>query len=90
MTVIEKMARSLCQYDKHDPDESSFSSGFDPYWMSYIGKARAALATLVVPSAEMIEAGGSVKRGQIPNSRDEATAVWTAMISTALVERIGP
>jgi hypothetical protein len=84
MTMIEKMARALYDYDSAD-----FGVGcFDP-WKDckgvYVRQARAALQAILEPSEAVRSAGEREGLGRPLNANPRH--VWTAMIDAILAEK---
>lgn len=79
MTMLEKMAREICDEDSFDPDWMAYIDGAaKPLWNKYVPHARAALLAIREPTGAMCNAAYAVKGF---GNR------WTAMIDAILAEK---
>lgn len=90
MTLVERIARALCERECLDPEavtrlgDELLPGMTHPTpdltwkaWESYISEAREIVRKMRVPTDRMAHAGGEHR---------DAAAVWSAMIDAALVE----
>lgn len=86
MTMIERVARALCQQvHGFGGSESEISSAVDRFWTNHVSDARAAIEAMREPNEAMIPAGNipmpALGQGITFNSADK---VWRDMIDAAL------
>lgn len=90
--MVERVARSLCVEDEHDPDKVNLYRPRTPgvtdetrNWMAYVDGARAAIAAMREPKMDLIWAAERAQpKGGIMLSGAEKRDFWNAMIDAAL------
>lgn len=90
MTMIERVARALCQQGGFDPDEQMPNDG--PRWCYYVPGARAAIEAMRGPTpAMLIDAGTMTGYGNdsidYRYSDENHVEWWQTMITAALTEK---
>ena len=88
MTVIERIARVLCAEEYGDENAMD---GDMPLWENYVDTAKQVIEAMREPSTRMIGAatGVPIQSNVVSETYvldEEATAIWQAMITTALEE----
>jgi len=91
-TMIERVARHLCEREGGDPDEVRHGEGHASGrtwtgWQAYASDARAIITVIREPTEEMVEAGcGSWTRNCECTLGQITKAQWQAMSDAALAE----
>lgn len=69
MTMVEKVVRVLCVADSYDPDfdydPKRFLGKFEPRWMLFAGRARAAIEAMREPNEAMVNKARSLIRSNL-------------------------
>lgn len=99
MTMIERVARAICQANQMDPDSKSHINGNAWHWEDYAKDARAAIEAMRDPTEAMKvacwpnhhpwgkNAPDPTERPEMVRQMDaDVTADWQAMIDAALLE----
>jgi hypothetical protein len=77
--MVERVARAMAIDDGWEPGDRS--------WRVYLGAARTAIETMLVPTDGMLAAAGTRRpRGDEVMGPDHPWALWEAMIDAALEE----
>ena len=88
MTMVERVARALCEQHGLDPDEIISVDVDAPVvrWTDWTGLARAAIEAMREPSRVMCEIASdeSLSATGSPIGDDQAKRCWQAMIQAAL------